>query len=94
MLFAIAAFLKPEAEHELIDYAGDFNEFLGPSASDIRIAGALRDESGRRVGYLAFVERATIDEAKAWLRHGPLHRHHLAEREQVFEYQIEVGRLG
>lgn len=94
MLFAIAAFLRPGAESELIDHSQDFNEYLGPSASDIRVAGVLRDEGGHRVGYLAFVERDSVDEARAWLRHGPLHRHHLTEREQIFEYQVEVGRLG
>jgi uncharacterized protein YciI len=94
MLFAIAAFLRPEGEAELIQYSQDFNEFLGPSAKDILAAGVLRDATGHRVGYLALIERDTIDEAQEWLNGGPLHRSHLAAREQIFEYQVEVGRLG
>jgi hypothetical protein len=87
MLFAIAAFLKPEAEAELIEYSQDFNEFLGSSARDILAAGVLRDAN-------AFIEHDTIDEAQEWLNQGPLHRNLLTGREQIFEYQIEVGRLG
>jgi uncharacterized protein YciI len=94
MQFAIAAFLKPGAEAELIKYSGDFNEHIGQSGTNVLLAGALRDGDGKRVGYLALYEGETIADAQDWLRESPIYQADLYERLEVFEYQIEVGRLG
>jgi len=94
MLFAVAAFLRPGAEAELIDHSDEFNEHLGPSARNLRVAGVLRDEEGKRIGYLAFVERDTMGEVQQWIEEGPIHQAGLSERIEIFEYQVEVGRLG
>ena len=94
MLFAIAEFLNQGAEAELINHSMEISEFLGPSAHGIVAAGVLRDESGKRVGYLAFVDRETVAEAQAWLEQTPIHRAQLADRRMVLEFQVEVGRLG
>ena len=93
MQFAIAGFLKPGAEGELIKHSADFNEHIGPSATNVILAGSLRDQEGKRVGYLAFFESDTIAEARDWLHESPIYRAPLYERVEVFEYQVEVGRL-
>lgn len=94
MQFAIAAFLKPGAEGELIKYSADFNEHIGPSGTNLLLAGSLRDPNGKRAGYLAFFEADTITEARAWLQESPIYQAHLYERVEIFEYQNEVGCLG
>jgi hypothetical protein len=50
----IAAILKPGSESELIKYHAEFNEHLGPSAENVRVAGVLRTPEGLRRGYVAF----------------------------------------
>ena len=94
MLFMIAAFLRPGAEEQLINYQAEFNEHIGPSGSNVPVAGALKGADGRRVGYLAFVEGDTVADAHMWLRESPLHKAGLYERVDVLEYQVEVGRFG
>jgi uncharacterized protein YciI len=93
MLFMIAAYLRPGAEEQLINYHAEFNEHIGQSAANVPIAGALRGPDGRRVGYLAFVEGDTVDDANTWLHESPHYQADLYERIDVFEYQVEVGRL-
>ena len=93
MLFMISAILKPGAESELIKYHAEFNEHLGPSGENVRVAGALRSPEGIRVGYMALYEGGAIEKAHEWLRQSPLYQAHLYERVDVFEYQIEVGQL-
>ena len=93
MLFMIAAFLRPGAEAQLINYHSEFNEHVGESAANVPIAGALRGPDGRRVGYLAFFEGDTIDAATTWLHDSPHYKANLYEHIDVFEYHIEVGQL-
>ena len=42
MQFAIAGFLKPGAEGELIKHSADFNEHIGPSATNVILAGTRK----------------------------------------------------
>ena len=56
MQFAIAGFLKPGAEGELIKHSDDFNEHIGPSATNVILAGSLRDP-GRETDWLSSVLR-------------------------------------
>jgi hypothetical protein len=94
MLFMISAILKPGVEGELINYHDAFNEHLGPSGENVRIAGVLRNPDGMRTGYLALYEADGVEKALAWLHQSPIYEAHLYERVDVFEYQIEVGQLG
>jgi uncharacterized protein YciI len=94
MQFAIAAFLKPGAEDELRKYSDDFNEHLGPSGSNVLLAGALRDPGGKRVGYLAVFEGQKIADAEMWIHESPIYKARLYDRLEVYQYQVEVGRLG
>ena len=93
MHFMIAAFLKAGAEEQLINYHDELNEHLGPGADDVRIAGALRDTDGRRVGYMAIVSGNDIADANDWLRESPFYKADLYERIEVFEYVIEAGHV-
>ena len=93
MLFMIEAILKPGAEEQLVKFHAEFNEHLGPSASGIRLAGVLRDHEGRRAGYLALFEGETIEAATKWVHESPIYQAHLCARLDVYEYEIELGRL-
>ena len=93
MLFKIEAILKAGAEQELQSHFDQFNERLGESSSGVRLAGALRDPNGRRVGYLALVEAETIEAARKWLHESPIYEADLYDRVAVYEYEIEVGKL-
>jgi uncharacterized protein len=94
MQFAIAAFLKPGSEDELRKHSDDFNEHLGASGANVVLAGALRDGDGNRVGYLAFYDADEITEAQEWVHESPIYKAQLYDRLEVYQYQVEVGRLG
>jgi uncharacterized protein YciI len=93
MHFMIAGYLKPGAEEKLIDYHQAFNEHVGQSAHDVVIAGVLRNEEGRRVGYVAVMETEHIDRAQTWLSESPLYQAGLYERSEIYEYQNEIGHI-
>ena len=93
MQFAIAAILKPGAEQELTKYSDEFNEQIGPNGDDVRLAGALLDQAGKKVGYLAVLEGDTIDQVRDWVDESPIYRAELYDRLDIFQYQVEVGRL-
>jgi uncharacterized protein YciI len=93
MLFAIAVLLKPDVEGELIKHSADFNEQLGASGANVVVAGALRDENGKKKGYLALFEGNDIGQAREWLHQSPLYRDKLYERLDLLEYRIEVGKI-
>ena len=94
MQFAVAAILKPGTEKELIKYSDEFSEQIGANGEDVRLAGALLDEAGKKVGYLALLEGDTIEQVQAWVDASPIYRAGLYDRLEVFRYQVEVGRLG
>ena len=93
MQFAVAAILKPGTEQELIQHSNEFNEQIGPNGEDVRLAGALLDQAGKKVGYLAILEGETIEEVRDWVDESPIYRADLYDRLDVFQYQVEVGRL-
>jgi uncharacterized protein YciI len=55
--------------------------------------GLLRDRSGERAGYLAFIEAASFDEAEAFLKESPFYQNELYDRVEVAEFTPEVGQL-
>jgi hypothetical protein len=93
MQFAVAAILKPGTEQELIKHSAEFNEQIGPNGEDVRLPGALLDEAGRKVGYLAILDGDTIGQVRDWVDESPIYRAGLYDRLDVFQYQVEVGRL-
>ena len=93
MHFAVAAILKPGSEQELIKHSDELNEQIGPNGEDVRLAGALLDPQGEKVGYLAILDGDTIGQVRDWIGESPIYRDKLYERLDLFQYQIEVGRL-
>jgi hypothetical protein len=57
MQFAIAGFLKPGAEGELIKHSADFNEHIGPSATNVILAGT-RKGNGLAISRFSKVTRS------------------------------------
>jgi hypothetical protein len=53
----------------------------------------LLDEEGEKVGYLAILDGDTIGQVRDSIGESPIYRDKLYERLDVFQYQIEVGRL-
>ena len=93
MQFAVVAILKADAERELTKYSDEFNEQIGPNGGDVRLAGALLDRAGTKVGYLAVLEGDTIDQVRDWVGQSPIYRAELYDRLDIFQYEVEVGRL-
>ena len=91
MLYVVAGLLKPGAEEQIIAVHDDFNEHL--SQSEIIVAGALRNDAGRRVGYVAVIDVPDSAAARAFLNESPLWYSHLYERTEVLELDVEVCRL-
>jgi uncharacterized protein YciI len=91
MFYLVAGYLKPGAEERLIDVQDDFNEHL--AQSEIVVAGALRNEVRKRVGYLAVIDAVDLDDAQTFLSESPLSLGDFYERTEVLEFDLEVGRL-
>lgn len=94
MLFMVAGYLKPGADKQLIDFHDEFNEHLSQPFRDLTAAGALRDRSGRRQGYLGFIDAESFDDAERFLHESPFYQGGLYERVEVFEYDVQVGHVG
>ena len=92
-LFAIIGYLKAGSEEQLIDYSIEVNEYLAQPARDIVAAGVLRDPHRRRIGYMAFVEAESFEEAEALMRESPYHQAGLYERSEVLQYEVQIGRI-
>jgi uncharacterized protein YciI len=94
MLFMIVGYLKPGAEEQLINFHDEFNEHFGQHYRTLAAAGVLRDEAGKRSGYMAFIEAESIEEAKRFRDQSPFYREHLYDRSEVLQYDLQVGQLG
>ena len=90
MLFVWLGFLKPEAE---IDpgLQEQINGFLQQPFLPIQSAGVLRDEKGRRAGYLVILEAETRAAAEALVHDSPVRHAGLYSEYHLFEFQQEVG---
>jgi uncharacterized protein YciI len=93
MLFAVIGFYKQGAESRLLEIHEEVNEYLGQPYRQPKVAGVLRDQSGRRVGNLLFFEANSFKEANVQLSYSPFHQHGLYERTSVVEYDVEVGQF-
>ena len=94
MLFMIVGYLKPGAEDQLINFHNEFNEHFGQHYRTLEAAGVLRDEAGKRRGYMAFIEAVSIEEAERFRDQSPFYLEHLCERSEVLQYELQVGQLG
>jgi uncharacterized protein YciI len=93
MQYLVAGILKPGSNDQLVALHDEFNEHLGEEAGKISLFGLLRDKSGQRSGYVAFIEAENFDEAERFLKHSPFYQNELYERVEVAEFTPEVGAL-
>ena len=94
MLFMIMGYLRSGAEDQLIKFRNEFSEHLAQPTPNIAAVGVLRDREGRRRGYLGFVETDSFDTADRFLKESPFYQEDLYDRIEVFEYNVEVGKVG
>ena len=94
MLFMIQGILKPGSEDQLLALHNEFNEHLAQPFPNLVAAGVLRDSQGKRRGYLGFIQGDSFDAAQRYLRDSPFFQEGLYERVDVFEYNVEVGKVG
>ena len=80
MQYLVAGILKRCNNDRLIALHDEFNDHLGQSAGKISLFGLLRDRSGQRSGYLAFIEAENFDEAEDFLKQSPFYQNDLYER--------------
>ena len=93
MLFAVTGFFKPGVDTAPGNLQVDFNEHLGQPNLNIRLAGALVDEHGAKIGFMGVVETETFEQAEAYLRASPYYQADLYDRTEVAQFDVQVGRL-
>lgn len=93
MQYLVAGILKPGSNDQLVALHDQFNDHLGQAAGKISLFGLLRDKSGQRSGYLAFIEADNFDDAEEFLQQSPFYQNELYERVEVAEFTPEVGAL-
>jgi uncharacterized protein len=90
MLFVWLGFLKeglePDQQVQL-----DTTAFLEQPLIEIRAAGALRDETGKRAGMMMIFEANDRAAAEALVTNSPFLRAGLYQEHRLLEYQNEVG---
>ena len=90
MLFVWLGFLKEGSEPDQ-DVQMDATGFLEQPLIEIRAAGALRDETGKRTGMMMIFEAADRSAAEALVSNSPFLRAGLYDEHRLLEYQNEVG---
>lgn len=93
MQYLVAGILKPGNNDRLVALHDEFNDHLGQAADRISLFGLLRDKSGQRSGYLAFIEADSFDQAENFLKQSPFYQNDLYERVEVAEFTPEVGTV-
>jgi len=94
MLFMVAGYFKPGVEEQLIGLRNEVNEHLSQPYRPLAAAGVLRDQEGKRRGYMLFLEAGSLADAHAVLRQSPLYQEGLYERVDVLQFDVEVGQIG
>ncbi len=93
MQYLVAGILKPGSSDRLVELHDEFNEHLGQASDQISLFGLLRDKSGQRSGYLAFIEADSFEDAERFLHQSPFYQNDLYERVEVAEFTPEVGAV-
>jgi len=90
MLFVWLGFLREGSEPDQ-QVQLDATAFREQPLIEIRAAGALRDETGKRVGMMMIFEAEARAAAEALVANSPFLRAGLYEQHHLLEYQNEVG---
>ena len=91
MQYLVAGILKPGNDDRLVALHNEFNDHIGQSSDRITLFGLLRNKSGQRSGYLAFIKAESFDDAEHFLQQSPFYENDLYERVEVAEFIPEVG---
>jgi uncharacterized protein YciI len=93
MLYAVTLMLKDDTESRIERIQAELNEHLSQPFRHVRVAGPLCAGDGRRKGYMVLIEADRIEDAETYLHESPIYRAGLHERAEVFEFQIQMGRI-
>lgn len=93
MRYLVAGILKPGSEAALQEQAAAFNEHLAQPFRRISLAAALRDEQGKRKGYMVVVDADSHADAEAYLHQSPFYAAGLYERVEVAQLDVQLGAI-
>ncbi|HET7577279.1 MAG TPA: YciI family protein [Sphingomicrobium sp.] len=91
MLFALMGFLKPDSEPVSPSVQVQTGDFLGQPFINVRLAGQLKDASGKRAGMMMIFEDESREAAETFVKTSPYVQAGLIEDFQLYEYATEVG---
>jgi uncharacterized protein YciI len=91
MLYALIAFLRDGADPVPETVQVQTTDFLGQPFTRVRMAGPLRDESGRRAGMMMIFEDESREAAEKFAKESPYLKAGLFEDYRVYEFGNEVG---
>jgi uncharacterized protein len=91
MMYALIAFLKPGADPIPESVQVETTDFLGQPLMKVRMAGPLRDASGRRAGMMMIFEDQSREAAEKFASESPYLKAGLFEDYRVYEFANEVG---
>lgn len=91
MLYAWIGYLKPEFEAVPQSVQRLTSDFLGQPSINIRLAGPLREASGKRAGMMMIFEDESREAAESFVSESPFLKADLYEDHRLYEYDNEVG---
>ena len=91
MLYALIAFFKSDAGPIPPSVQVGVTDFIGQPFTKVRMAGALRDASGKTAGMMLIVEEESREAAEAYAQSSPYLQAGLFDDVRVYEYANEVG---
>jgi hypothetical protein len=91
MLFALIGFLEAGSEGVPPSVQVQTSDFIGQPFIDIRLAGQLKDASGKRAGMMMIFEHESREAAEAFVKTSPFVEDGLIKDIRLYEYANEVG---
>jgi hypothetical protein len=91
MLYALIAYFKPDAGPIPPSVQVGVSDFIGQPFTKVRMAGPLRDASGKKAGMMMIIEEESREAAEAFVKESPYRDAGLFEDMRLYEYDNEVG---
>lgn len=91
MLFALIGFLKPDSEPIPPWVQVQTGDFIGQPFINVRLAGQLKDTSGKRAGMMMIFEDESREAAETFVKTSPYVQAGLIKDFELYEYATEVG---
>ena len=93
MIFTIIGLLKQPVPPRDAAFEAALNAHLAQPNLRIINAGYLRNALREPIGIMALIETESFARAQAFLENSPFHSGGFLERDEVAEYDLEVGRV-